>query len=170
MWIKQDKVPVKIQLLGGGIMPEKKSKQAAAYDLYCPENAPIVSNRQIIDLKFKMEMPPYIKADIRPRSGYSARGLDLCYITNDNVVKKVAADIDVLLGTIDADYRGNVGVILKVHHIPQLSEAKGTCYIAKGTRIAQMAFSFVPNAELSEVSELDMSADRGGGFGHTNKE
>lgn len=163
-----DKIPVKIKL-EGGIMPQKKSIQAAAYDLYCPDDVEILYDRQVIDLKFKLEMPPYLKADIRPRSGYSAKGFELSYIAPDGNIGKVPADIDVLLGTIDADYRGNLGVILKVHHLPQPEYAKSFCYIPKGQRIAQMAFSFVPNVSLFKTESLDMSIDRGGGFGHTNK-
>lgn len=168
MDLVNDKIPVKIKL-DGGIMPQKKSKQAAAYDLYCPDNVNILSNRQVIDLKFKIEMPPYLKADIRPRSGYSAKGFELRYITKDGNEEKVMADIDVILGTIDSDYRGNVGVILKVHHIPVPIGNVGLCYIPKGERIAQMAFSFVPDAALFITESLDMSVDRGGGFGHTNE-
>lgn len=162
------KIPVKIKL-DGGMMPRKMSKQAAAYDLYCPGNVKILSNRQVVDLKFKMEMPPYLKADIRPRSGYSARGFELRYLTKDGTEGMVMADIDVILGTIDSDYRGNVGVILKVCHLPVPSGSVGLCYIPKGERIAQMAFSLVPNVALFQTEALDMSADRGGGYGHTNE-
>lgn len=159
------KIKIKLE---GGIMPKKQSKYAAAYDLYCPDAIKLLNNREVVDLKFSMEMPHNIKADIRPRSGYSAKGFEVSYITMDGKVKTVRADIDVILGTIDADYRNHVGVILKVNHIPQPSDIKGICFIPKGERIAQMVFSEVPPTELVEVEELDMTDDRGGGFGHTN--
>lgn len=160
------KIKIKLE---GGIMPKKQSKYAAAYDLYCPYEVTILSDRQIVDLQFSMEMPHNIKADIRPRSGYSAKGFELSYLSFSGETKTIRADIDVLLGTIDADYRNHVGVILKVNHIPQPSDIKGLCFIPKGERIAQMVFSEVPPTELVEVEELDMTDDRGGGFGHTNK-
>lgn len=159
------KVKIKLE---GGLMPKKQSKYAAAYDLYCPEDVNILLSRQVVDLKFSMEMPHNLKADIRPRSGYSVNGFELCYKSLIGEVKKVRADIDVILGTIDADYRNHVGVILQVRHIPQPDYINGFCYIPQGERIAQMVFSEVPPTELVEVDELDMTDDRGGGFGHTN--
>lgn len=159
---------IKIKL-DGGIMPKKQSKYAAAYDLYCPDDVEIWGGRQIVDLKFSMEMPSNIKADIRPRSGYSAKGLELSYMTTDGKIRTLRANADVLLGTIDADYRGSVGVILKTNHIPLPEKLHGLCYIPKGERIAQMVFSEVPTTELVDVNELDLTDDRGGGFGHTNE-
>lgn len=146
----------------------KSENPAAAYDLYCPVNTGIAANRQVVDLGFSMEMPHNIKADIRPRSGYSAKGFDLFYETRGGDTVRIKADIDVILSTIDLDYCNHVGVILKVNHIPQPSDIKGFCFIPEGERIAQMVFSEVPPTDLVEVDELDMTDDRGGGFGHTN--
>lgn len=154
--------------LDGGIMPKKASDYSAGFDLYCPKDTPITSDRQIVDLGIKMCMPPFFEAQVRPRSGYSAKGFELYYVTGDGTEKKILADIDVLLGTIDSDYKGHVGVILKVHHIPQPSDIKGLCYIKTGTRIAQLVFSFLPSVDIVKVSEIDKTNDRGGGFGHTN--
>lgn len=161
----KDKIPVKIKL-DGGIMPQKKSKLAGAYDLYCPEDTPIHFGRQIINLKFQLEMPPYLKADVRARSGYSSKGFEAVY--NDRgILKKTLISADVILGLVDADYRGNTGVILKIddHSL----DGSDNWYIPKGERIAQMAFTFVPNVDLLQADSLDMTDDRGGGFGHTNK-
>lgn len=166
MWIKTDKIPVKIQLLEGGIMPQKKSKQAGAFDVYCPEDTPIRQGRQIIPLRFRMEMPPYLKADMRPRSGYSSRGFELCYLSRDNIRYSCWVEADITLGLVDSDYRDEVGAILNVHKLPGLAN---DYYIPKGERIAQMAFTYVPDVVLGEVDKLDMTDDRGGGFGHTNK-
>lgn len=158
-----DKIPVKIKL-DGGIMPQKKSKFAGAYDLYCPEDTPIFLGRQIINLKFQLEMPPYFKADVRARSGYSSKGVDAAFFDGDSMSKE-RISADVILGLVDADYRGNVGVILKVDDFRCGTDG---WYIPKGERIAQMAFTFVPNVDLLQADSLDMTDDRGGGFGHTN--
>lgn len=166
MDLVNDKIPVKIKL-DGGMMPKKKSDLAGAYDLYCPEDTPIYLGRQIVNLKFQMEMPPYLKADVRPRSGYSARGFEVVHDICNGAKEKKLVSADVILGLVDADYRGNVGVILKLDYV-QCEELKDF-YIPKGERIAQMAFTFVPNVDLLQTESLDMSADRGGGFGHTNR-
>ena len=63
-------------------------------------------------------------------------------------------------GTVDADYRGEVKVIL----INLGSEA---VTIKRGDRIAQLVIAPVPSATLREVSELDPTERGGGGFGHT---
>lgn len=162
----KDKIPVKIKL-DGGIMPQKKSVYAGAYDVYCPEDTPIHYGRQIINLKFQLEMPPYLKVDVRARSGYASKGFEVVYDRSDGTVDKILISADVILGLVDADYRGNVGVLLKVD-MAQYTDIKD-CYIPKGERIAQMAFTFVPNVALLQSETLDMSVDRGGGFGHTNR-
>ena len=92
------------------------------------------------------------EAQVRPRSGCSINGMP-------TDLEQINADADVLLGTIDADYRGECGVIIKSHD---------TFTIPKGTRIAQMVISKYERAEYEEVDTLDEGGDRGtGGFGST---
>lgn len=161
----EDLLKVKIKL-DGGIMPQKKSKYAGAYDLYCPEDTQLHFGRQIVNLKFQMEMPPCLKADVRARSGYSSKGFKV-KAYKDGTFYDLLLSADVILGLIDADYRGNTGVILKIDD--ERIKEYDYCYIPKGERIAQMAFTFVPNVQLLQSDKLDMTDDRGGGFGHTNK-
>lgn len=151
-----DRVKIK---LSGGRMPEAKSPLAAAYDLYVPCDVELRDGRQVVDLKFSMELAHRVCAVIQPRSGYSAKGIE-AVAENGNVVR---VDADVILGLIDEDYRGSCGVIL----IARLPRNCGRLVLKEGTRIAQMRFVEVPELELCQVDELDMSADRGGGFGHT---
>lgn len=158
--------PVKIKL-NGGIMPQKESAQAAGYDLFCPEDYTIKLGRQVIPLKFSMEMVESMKADVRPRSGNSSKGFKCLHIhTIDGKAEEARINADVLLGTVDADYRDGVGVILDCH---DLRVRRGNYYIPKGWSIAQMVFSLVPRTALKDVDELDMTNDRGGGFGHTDE-
>jgi dUTP pyrophosphatase len=159
---------VKIKL-NGGIMPKKATEGAAAFDLYVPEDVVLKNGRQIIDMKFSLELPHGYAATIQPRSGFSAKGLEATKVFIDgsfsaDAESGVRVDGDVIRGLVDEDYRGSVGVIVK-------ASIKGHPYekmvVKKGTRIAQMQIVEVPQVELMEVEELS-ETDRGeGGFGHT---
>lgn len=159
---------VKIKL-NGGIMPKKATEGAAAYDLYAPEDVVIKNGRQIIDLKFSIELPQGYAATIQPRSGFSAKGIEVTKMFIDgsfsaDAESGVRVNGDVVRGLVDADYRGNVGVILKA---TIKSHPYEKMVIKKGTRIAQMQIVEVPQIELVEVDELS-DTDRGeGGFGST---
>lgn len=152
---------VKIKL-NGGIMPTKGSEYAAAYDLYVPEDVELHVGRQVIDMKFQLELPHGKAATIQPRSGFSCRGIDAIYRIGD-YESRTLLDADVIRGIVDEDYRDSVGVILKVHKMNPVAH----CYIEKGTRIAQMQIIDVSDVEMVCVDELDMTVNRGGGFGHT---
>lgn len=148
-------------------IPKKSDEGAAAYDLAAPMTERLKYGRQIIDLGFKMELPHGYGANIQPRSGFSAKGFEVTLVPRflfsflRQRVKRV--DADVLLGLVDENYRGNVGVIIKSRYRSIFYKA----YIARGTRIAQMRISSVPQSEIIQTEELDMSNDRGGGFGHS---
>ena len=150
-------------------MPKKATEGAAAFDLYVPEDVVLKNGRQIIDMKFSLELPHGYAATIQPRSGFSAKGLEATKVFIDgsfsaDAESGVRVDGDVIRGLVDEDYRGSVGVIVK-------ASIKGHPYekmvVKKGTRIAQMQIVEVPQVELIEVEELS-ETDRGeGGFGHT---
>jgi dUTP pyrophosphatase len=129
-------------------LPQKMSQLASGFDLYAAVNEPIEvqpGQRLLIPTGLTLAMPPELEAQIRPRSG-----LALKYgITALNSP-----------GTIDADYRGEVKVLLINHGTEAFT-------IQRNERIAQMVFQIVPQVELTEVDELT-DTDRGaGGFGHT---
>jgi dUTP pyrophosphatase len=158
---------VKIKL-NGGIMPVRQHESDAAYDLYVPEDIVLKSGRQLVDLKFSIEMPQHLCAIIQPRSGYSSKGVEVEWRYKDVetlcVKQNHRINADSLLGLIDSGYRGNVAAILKVNEY-----RNGTYTLKKGTRIAQMRFVEVPQVTLEQVSDLSDS-DRGEhGFGSTNK-
>ncbi len=149
---------IKIQLLSENAkLPQRAENGAAGYDLYLPEDAIINKGRNVIPLDFKIELNPGTEAQIRPRSGFSVKGIE-GYFYNLDTPKRF--DADVILGTIDESYRGNVGVIIK-------SNENFSFIVKAGTKIAQMVISnyiadtFVESDNLSDT-------DRGeGGFGHT---
>lgn len=162
---------VKIRL-SGGIMPKRATMYAAAYDLYCPVDYELRRGRQVIDLRFSMELPHGTAAIIQPRSGFAARGMSvLLFVRRAWMMlfgikgREERIDVDVEIGLIDEDYRGHVGVIVKNNYRGLFHRA----VIPAGTRIAQMRIVSVPDTEVTKVEELDMSNDRGGGFGHTGK-
>lgn len=160
---------VKIKL-NGGIMPKKATSGAAAYDLYVPEDVVLIGWRQVVNLKFSLELPEGYAATIQPRSGFSAKGIEVeeQYTQEDGSIRTeiVRVDGDVVRGLIDSDYRGDIGVIL--HFMCLYTNNEQFRYIIKkGTRIAQMQIVPVPQVELIEANELS-DTDRGaGGFGST---
>lgn len=143
-----DNVNVLIELNPTGKMPTKGSEHAAGLDLYA-DLYPVTSltivpgKRVLISAGFKMALPIGYEAQIRPRSGMALK-----------------QGIGVLNspGTIDADYRGDVGVII-------INSGEVSVSIEHGQRIAQMVVQRVPNVELKPVNELPTSVRGEGGFG-----
>ena len=151
---------VKIKL-NGGIMPKKAHPSDAAFDLYVPEDVKIGLGRKVIDMGFSLDIPEGYAATIQPRSGFSAKGME---VEGDG--KMIRINADVVRGLIDSHYRGNVGVIV---NYPRLEGKAFEITLKKGTRIAQMQIVEVPQVDLVEVDELS-DTDRGeGGFGSTGR-
>lgn len=153
---------VKIKL-NGGLMPVRQTDFSAGYDLYVPEDTELHVGRQIVDMKFSIEMPGNIEGQIRPRSGFSAKGMEVVMVSYSGTESIERIDADVLLGTIDADYRNSVGVTIKVNEI---DGAFSRVYLRKGTRIAQIVFNEIPPIEF-EKSENLSETERKGGYGST---
>lgn len=142
---------IKIKRLSeDALIPVRATDGAACFDLYTPREFAIKQGRNVIPLDLAIELPHGTYAEIRPRSGFSAKGFEDYH--------GCRRDADVLHGIIDADYRGNVGVLVR---------SEDYFVIAKGTRVAQMLICNYLPCELVEVDELS-STDRGaGGFGST---
>jgi dUTP pyrophosphatase len=131
-------------------LPEYATPASAGLDLRANIEASIVlepMERRLIKTGLFMELPEGYEAQIRPRSG-------LAFKHGITVLNTP--------GTIDADYRGEIGVLLV-----NLSSTSFT--IEDGERIAQMVIASHEQAQWQEVNELKAS-DRGqGGFGSTGK-
>ncbi len=129
-------------------MPHYETLASAGMDLRADLKSPITLKpleRAIVPTGLYMELPVGYEAQVRPRSGLAAKK----GITVLNAP-----------GTIDADYRGNVGVILV-----NLSNEDFT--VENGERIAQMVIAKHERSEWEEVESLS-ETDRGeGGFGST---
>ncbi len=131
-------------------LPSYETQDAAGMDLRAavPENEPIVlkvGKRVLVPTGLVMEIPKGHEGQIRPRSGLAYKNGITCLNTP---------------GTIDADYRGEVMVLL-------INHGEKTFKIERGMRIAQMVIAPVTQVEISEGS-LASETERGsGGFGST---
>ena len=127
-------------------LPDYSTIASAGMDLRANIDSPITLNpleRTIIKTGIFMEIPIGYEAQVRPRSG-------LAFKNGITVLNSP--------GTIDADYRGEIGVILT-----NLSSEKFV--IEDGERIAQMVISKHEQAVWVEVEELEITERGGGGFG-----
>ncbi len=129
-------------------LPQYESAMAAGMDIRCNITAPVTLQpleRRLLPTGLFIELPQGYEAQIRPRSGLALkRGLTVLNTP----------------GTIDADYRGEIGVLL----INLSNEAQT---IEPGERICQMVIARHEQPQLVEVTELS-TTDRGaGGFGHS---
>lgn len=130
------------------ILPGYMSEQAAGMDLHAALEAELVLSpgaRQLVPTGLALAIPPGFEGQVRPRSGLA--------------LKKGVTLVNAP-GTIDADYRGEIGVIVINHG------AEPVC-IVPGERIAQLVFAPVWRAELTLVEQLAPTRRNAGGFGHT---
>ena len=130
-------------------LPQYQSEGAAGMDLYAVVDSEVMlhghGGTAVIPIGIKVAIPKGYEMQIRPRSGLAAR-------YGVTVVNSP--------GTIDADFRGEVGVIL-------INHGQNAFMVKRGDRIAQAVFSKVEQANLVEVEELKPTARGAGGFGST---
>lgn len=132
-------------------LPEYKTVMSAGMDLRAELSEEIIIKpleRKLIPTGLFIELPEGYEAQIRPRSGLALKE----GITVLNTP-----------GTIDADYRGEIGVILA-------NISNNMVAVKDGDRVCQMIINKVVQAELCEVEELNTTERGAGGFGHTGKE
>lgn len=141
---------MKIQIINKSkhALPEYSTELSAGMDIRANLELPIKlspGRRCLVPTGLYVALPEGFEAQIRPRSGLA--------------LKK---GITVLNspGTIDADYRGEIGVIL-------VNLSSEDFIIENGERIAQMVIARHEHIEWDQVSELDMTERGDGGFGHT---
>jgi dUTP pyrophosphatase len=142
---------IKIVNISENPIPEYSTIHSAGMDIRANITEPVIImplKRVLINTGLFIQLPEGYEAQIRPRSGLALK--------NGITVLNTP-------GTIDADYRGEIGII-----IVNLSDE--AFVINNGDRIAQMIISKYERAELIEVEELDSSERGKGGFGHTGKE
>ncbi|MBN3032933.1 MAG: dUTP diphosphatase [Candidatus Saganbacteria bacterium] len=145
------KVQVKVLPHGEGMpLPKYMSGHAAGMDLYAAVKADFTipsGEWKLVPTGLSMAIPEGYEAQVRPRSGLAL---------------KQGVSVLNTPGTVDADYRGEVGVILMNH-------SKTGLVVKRGDRIAQMIINKIERIEFEEVEELPESGRGSGGFGHTGK-
>ena len=139
---------IKVVNKGNQPLPKYATAQSAGMDLRANIDKPILIkslDRVLIPTGLHIALPEGYEAQIRPRSGLAIKHGITCLNTP---------------GTIDADYRGDVGVeLVNISHEDFV--------VQPGERIAQMIINKVEQAELIEVEVLDDTERGEGGFGHT---
>ncbi|MEQ8734118.1 MAG: dUTP diphosphatase [Rhodospirillaceae bacterium] len=131
-------------------LPAYQTDEAAGMDLYAAIDAPITLDPQektMVATGLAIALPSGFEAQVRPRSGLAA---------------KHGVTVLNSPGTIDADYRGEVKVIL-INHGPE------PFVITRGERIAQMLVAPVTRAILDVVDELPETVRGASGFGSTGR-
>ncbi|GFR37674.1 deoxyuridine 5'-triphosphate nucleotidohydrolase [Insulibacter thermoxylanivorax] len=129
-------------------LPQKMSEHASGFDLYAAVPEPVTlqpGERRLIPTGIAIAMPAELEAQIRPRSGLALKHGITCLNTP---------------GTIDADYRGEIKVLL-------INLGQKPFTIERNERIAQMVFQLVPQVQFELVEELSETIRGEGGFGHT---
>lgn len=143
-----EKIKVKIVNSSGNALPAYGTPLSAGMDLRAWLNAPVTLQpleRRLIPTGVKIALPEGYECQLRPRSGLALkRGLTLLNTP----------------GTIDADYRGEIGIIL-------INLSNEPFVVNNGERIAQMVIKEYVKAELVQVDVLDDTERGAGGFGHT---
>ena len=142
---------IKVHYSGKHALPQFETTQSAGMDLRANIDAPVVlqpGDRTLIPTGIKIALPEGYEAQIRPRSG-------LAYKHGITVLNSP--------GTIDADYRGDVGVLL-------INHGREAFTIEDGMRVAQMVVAQYSQFEWESVEDLDETARGAGGFGSTGKQ
>ena len=152
------------------ITPRKANYNDAGFDLYADEDVTLAyGETKAVATNIALELPDGYMADVRPRSG----------LTRDTALR-------VQYGTVDAGYRGGIGIICenvdnlykvktidnKLHAIITGDQDAILTYntaieIKKGDKIAQLVIQRIPDVELIEADELNETARGAGGFGST---
>lgn len=145
---KTDKMTVKIINRSSNTLPEYKTSGSAGMDIRANITEAITLGsleRTLVPTGLSIELPQGYEAQIRPRSGLAIKkGLSLVNTP----------------GTIDSDYRGEIGVIL-------INLSKETQTIEPGERVAQMVIAKYEQSNLVEVEVLSDTERGAGGFGST---
>ena len=141
-------IKIKIVNKGAQPLPEYATPQSAGVDLRANIDKPILLqslDRVLVPTGLHIALPEGYEAQIRPRSGLALKKGITCLNTP---------------GTIDSDYRGDIGVIL-------VNLSKEDFVVQPGDRIAQMIIGKFEQVEWEPVDELDETERAEGGYGHT---
>jgi dUTP pyrophosphatase len=129
-------------------LPTRATAHAAGYDVRAAADVELAPGQiSLVPTGLVMELPPGIECQVRPRSGLALKH----GITVPNSP-----------GTIDPDYRGELGVIVQ-------NLGREPFHLARGERIAQLVFARFETPGVEEASDLGVTERGGGGFGSTGR-
>ena len=151
MVLPGEQMEVKIVNRSGHPLPDYSTSLSAGMDLRASLSEPVLLKpleRQLIPTGLYMELPEGYEAQIRPRSGLA--------------LKKGISVVNTP-GTIDADYRGEIGIIL-------INLSGEDFLVNNGERICQMVINKVEKISWNQVETLEDSDRGAGGFGHTGNQ
>ena len=139
-----------IKVVGEGELPGYETEGSAGMDLRARLSAPVVlepGKRAIVPTGLRIELPAGYEAQVRARSGLAARhGIGL--------VNGV--------GTIDSDYRGEIGICL-------INHGEEAFTVRDGDRVAQLVIAKYARARIENAASLSDTGRGEGGFGHTGR-
>jgi dUTP pyrophosphatase len=145
----EKKLEVRVKRVRGGArLPRYQTPGSAGMDLHAAVRAPVTiepGGRAMIGTGLAFAIPAGWEGQVRPRSGLAA---------------KHGVTVINSPGTIDSDFRGEVGVVLVNH-------GREPFVVNDGERIAQIVFAEYGRASLTEVEELDETSRGAGGYGST---
>ena len=128
------------------VIPEYKTEGAAGFDFHIIEDVTLSNSSKVVPTGLKMEIPKGFELQIRPRSGLSL---------------KTTLMIPNSPGTIDSDYRGEIGIIA-------CSRGGKLINLNKGDRIAQGVIVPIEQVEFEQCEELSDTERGEGAYGSTN--
>lgn len=141
-------IKVKIINRSGQPLPAYETPQAAGMDVHAAITEPIVlqpMQRTLVPTGLRVQLPRGYEIQMRPRSGLALRsGISLVNTP----------------GTVDADYRGEIGAIV-------INLSQEPFVINPGERICQMVITTYTHVEWEQVDEIDRTVRGDGAFGHT---
>lgn len=144
-------VPVKIINQSANPLPAYATEGASGMDIRAALEQPLSLDpmeRVLVPTGLFIELPEGFEAQVRPRSGFALKQGITCLNTP---------------GTIDADYRGEIKIIL-------INLSGGKQVIHPGDRIAQLVIQQVEKCQWVLVDKLEETTRNAGGFGHTGKQ
>lgn len=152
---QDDRVSIRLELMRISpargeplVLPSYATDGAAGLDLRADLAVTLQpGERALVPTGIALAIPPGYEGQVRPRSGLALREGVTCLNSP---------------GTVDSDYRGEVGVIL-------VNLGQKPVALSRGERIAQLVIARVERAELAESASLPSTGRGEGGFGHTGK-
>lgn len=152
------------KLNGNAILPTKAHPTDSGFDLFASEDVLIESKETVIvPTGIAIQLPEGYEAQVRPRSGITSK-----------------TKLRVQLGTIDNEYRGEIGIITdndsNNSHIGAITidgilydsfANDGSYFIKRGDKLAQLVIQKLPKVQAVEIDELDTTTRGDNGFGST---